>query len=91
MIFLAETGIKDIEFEENLGKSSLNFSVPSSSFELDRCGNKMCGDLLAKRIKKIFSDLGYRPDKFNFTMRNEEWTKEKFKQANIDFKRGVIY
>ena len=49
-MFLAwqQTGLKDLK----LNGLDFSFSVPSSSFELDKWGNEMSGHLLAKRIKE---------------------------------------
>ena len=86
-MFLAwkQMGLKDLRLEG----LDFSFSVPSSSFEIDKWGNEMSGHLLAKRINKKCIEMGIPFNNFNYTIRNEEWTKEKQKQATVEAKKSL--
>ena len=86
-MFLAwlQMGLKDLK----LNGLDFSFSVPSSSFELDKWGNEMSGHLLAKRIKEKCIEMGIPFENFNYTIRNEHWTKEKQKQATVEAKKSL--
>lgn len=86
-MFLAwrQMGLEDLK----LNGLDFSFSVPSSSFELDKWGNEMSGHLLAKRIKKTCIETGIPFENFNYKIRNEHWTKEKQKQAKVEAEKSL--
>lgn len=86
-MFLAwrQMGLDDLK----LNGLDFSFSVSSSSFELDKWGNEMSGHLLAKRIKEKCIEMGIPFKNFNYTIRNEHWTKEKQKQATAEAKKSI--
>ena len=86
-MFLAwkQMGLKDLK----LNGLDFSFSVPSSSFELDKWGNEMSGHLLAKRIKEKCIEMGLPFENFKYTIRNEHWTKDRQKQATVEAKKSL--
>ena len=82
-----ELGVKDLK----LNNMNMSFTVPKSSEHIDVHGNEMCGKLLARRMFKKCAEIGINFNSFIYEIRDEEWTKEKAKQAREEAIKTVKY
>ena len=84
-LFAAVTkyGVKNLRLE----KTDISFTVPKNSELIDVNGNEMSGDLLAKKVIKLYSSFGVNLN-FDYEIREEKWTKEKSQNAE-KYAKGI--
>ena len=84
-LFIAVTkyGVKNLR----LNKKNISFTIPKNSELIDVNGNEISGELLAKKVIKMYSSFGVKFN-FDYEIREEKWTKEK-SQNTEKYAKGI--